>query len=398
MSNIIMTVTQQGGQYGNKRLSPTEHKNILKYRTILKSLQAYRNDPVVSTSISNLRNIVTALRGVTKDKIYTKYLLKTKRHGQTINATAYSRAEALSELRAQIRSHRQSHKYIREQTRSIYLGDESFHYQKVGGVHKYPGDYINAMRMKRSLEVYKSKKPLTSEEHLAVEIECFAPISRSTLGTMFFEKGLSKYLTLKDDGSLRPDPNCTSFEIVVCASKSEILRVLADVCQILSEAGARVNKSCGLHVHLDMRGKSREVIERIFSNLVSSSKMLYRMMPPSRLKGTNGYNQYCKPNRFKDFERNRKDRYQGINACSYNRHTTLEVRLHSGTVDFTKIANFILILDKIASHPEVIRRSATTVSGFVKQWGLSSGLGGYIESRIEKFKAAHESNDLNREE
>jgi hypothetical protein len=55
-------------------------------------------------------------------------------------------------------------------------------------------------------------------------------------------------------------------------------------------------------------------------------------------------------------------------------------------------------LDKIASHPEVIRRSATTVSGFVKQWGLSSGLGGYIESRIEKFKAAHESNDLNREE
>ena len=51
----------------------------------------------------------------------------------------------------------------------------------------------------------------------------------------------------------------------------------------------------------------------------------------------------------------------------------------------------ISILHNIVSMPTEIRRAATTVPGFVKQWGLSSELGGYIQERVNKFAADHVS-------
>ena len=64
------------------------------------------------------------------------------------------------------------------------------------------------------------------------------------------------------------------------------------------------------------------------------------------------HNGFCKRNsraiesqreheRFADFARN-PDRYQWFNVRSYVKHSTFEIRLHSGTINTTKVCNWIV--------------------------------------------------------
>jgi len=50
-------------------------------------------------------------------------------------------------------------------------------------------------------------------------------------------------------------------------------------------------------------------------------------------------NQYC------DFGISIRDRYKAVNVCAFNKHSTIEIRLHSGTTDYTKIISWIRLLE-----------------------------------------------------
>ena len=248
-----------------------------------------------------------------------------------------------------------------------------------------PGRYLTAYRQGMSRVVFTNKNPVTNEKHVTVEIEFACKVNNKELGASLFEAGVGPYVTLKTDGSVREfGSGYIGHELVVCMPVSKRYEILSTVLDVINSAGAKVNKTCGLHVHLDMREYDHR---KAFSNLVSAQKILYQMVPVSRRDNT-----YCKPtlNKSYDFYSRSSNRYLGINPQSYRKHGTIEIRLHSGTTDYTKITNFVDIVIGVGYNDAKIARGATSVSGFIKQHKLSKHLESYINSRIALFSVSNQ--------
>lgn len=167
-------------------------------------------------------------------------------------------------------------------------------------------------------------------------------------------------------------------ELRVIATQKQINAVIKKVSNVLiNNCDAKVNSSCGLHVHLDMRNRD---VEKSFHNLVMTQPLLYSMVPKSRRTGT-----YSQPTKLTPFKSATKDRYLGINPNSYREHKTIEVRLHSGTVCSTKINNWINLLVSIVDHDKTINK-IKTISGVSRRLKLSKNLTSYIYKRATKFQ------------
>lgn len=165
------------------------------------------------------------------------------------------------------------------------------------------------------------------------------------------------------------------------------------VLRALAGAGATVNKTCGLHVHVDAADLVGADIARIFVNYRNAEVLVNQMMPRSRVNNT-----YCKAiSGMYDFsafigrlqtapgrdsygsltapvlsEAHRFDRYHTVNLASFARHGTLEFRHHSGTVNATKVTNWIQFVlyfvqnAKTMNDPSVssvASRPSTTTAG-----------------------------------
>lgn len=191
-----------------------------------------------------------------------------------------------------------------------------------------------------------------------------------------------------DDRECECECTCSSekgLEIAIVAKSKHIAEIVTKVCQALAEHDAYVNKTCGLHVHLDMRG---EDVNRAFSSLVKSQNLLYGMVPMSRYNNT-----YCKPNKSRDMS-TYGSRYYGINPQSYSEHKTLEIRLHSGSINAEKINNWIKLLQKIAYSKRRIPIKVKKATDITNALNLADDLKTYISERINKFNNALIFNDL----
>jgi hypothetical protein len=243
-----------------------------------------------------------------------------------------------------------------------------------------PNSIIKIQQKLKVQGIFEPKKPTTTERHIGIEIEFACVAGKTELADALYNADVASYVQLKDDGSIRDFPsNHKPHELVVCVPISKRADVISRVCGVLEKLNANVNKTCGLHVHLDMRNDN---VSSAFNNLVSAQNILYQMIPQSRRTNT-----YCKKTLTKDYVKARRssDRYVGINPMSFSRHSTIEVRLHSGTTNYTKIINFVDILIAVAYNSARIVRAATTVRGFIRQHDIPSYLGAYIEQRITLF-------------
>lgn len=114
------------------------------------------------------------------------------------------------------------------------------------------------------------------------------------------------------------------------------------------------------------------------------------MCPPSRVK-----NGYCIPEKvYESFDESTGDeRYCGINKTAYDKHETIEVRIHSGSLNAEKINNWIKLLVKIANRPVADIASAQLLNDYKviqKKLRLYGKLNKYVSKRIEEFKPDHE--------
>lgn len=245
-----------------------------------------------------------------------------------------------------------------------------------------------------NMPVNQPKKPRGKDNYVGVEIEFFAPIESGPLWKRFAEQKLGKYLHLKDDGSIDvpekyqqsddydqdyeelPCSECShrcgmsktkccscggklkdprarkkiqvheSHELAILVKQSEMEDVVKRVCKVLQECEAKVNKSCGLHVHLDMRNREPS---KAYANLVLTQPLLFRLVHKSRKRSG-----YCDEiNTESKFEQMvNSGRYYTINASAYSKFKTIEVRMHQGTIDGDKIVNWIcLLLETIEADP-----------------------------------------------
>ena len=123
---------------------------------------------------------------------------------------------------------------------------------------------------------------------------------------------------------------------------------IARVCAVLQEHGS-INKTCGLHVHHEVRRATGGMLRSLCMLAMRSSQWLRHCMPPSRRR-----NEYClqlpatyatalkrEPERRALDQLFVTDRRSEVNFQSYSIRRTVEFRLHSGTLSARKIQSWV---------------------------------------------------------
>jgi hypothetical protein len=237
-----------------------------------------------------------------------------------------------------------------------------------------------------------------------VEIEAYN-IDKHTLASRLNREGINcdvetynhtqrSHWKIVTDASLSGN---NTFELVSPVLNGEQgIEELEKVCRILGECGAKVNKSCGTHIHFDAHGMGLQTWKNIFINYARLENVIDGFMPESR-KGDS--NTYCKGfKNISNFEQKIEqattlndiassvfygDRYLKINAQSYARHKTIEFRQHSGTVEFKKISNWIYFLNNLVNRSANGLIENATLDG-ISEFNTQETVN-YLKNRTRKF-------------
>jgi hypothetical protein len=187
-----------------------------------------------------------------------------------------------------------------------------------------------------------------------------------------------------------------SFELVSPILQGEQgLAEVETVCRVLNECNAKVNKSCGTHVHLNASNFNLQTWKNIYINYARLEKTIDNFMPLSRRN-----NRFCKSlKNITNFERKineatslqalasnvfHSDRYFKVNPISYARHNTCEFRQHAGTVEYIKISSWIRFLHNLVEFSKQGLVSNTTLEG-LKAFN-NDEIVNYFKIRTNKFQ------------
>lgn len=181
------------------------------------------------------------------------------------------------------------------------------------------------------------KTPTKAVPHVGLEIECFAPMQMNNLRKIIFMNDLHDYVEVGMDASIRPKRGHRPYELRVLIPESELDTVFTKLAKFFKVAKIQVNKSCGLHVHLDMRHRS---YKKCYKRLRQCQDVLFALVSKDRWK-----NKFCEY----VIDRNEEDRYLAINKTAYEDLRTLEVRLHQGTTNVDRIKHWTKFLIKVVN-------------------------------------------------
>lgn len=167
------------------------------------------------------------------------------------------------------------------------------------------------------------------------------------------------------DSSIRGE---NAFEIVSPPLEGENgIEQLRKVCWVLKNLRAKINKTCGLHIHLDASDFDLKHWKNIAFNYATMETVIDNFMPLSRRANNNSF---CKSILKPDLETRIKeattlehlaskltgrDRYFKLNFESFWRHRTIEFRQHSGSIEFEKISNWINFVAKLVHYSKTTR-------------------------------------------
>jgi len=122
------------------------------------------------------------------------------------------------------------------------------------------------------------------------------------------------------------------------------------VCEGLASINAGINQSCGLHVHHGARDLTVETAKNLVKMYKANESHIDSFMPRSRRDNNNQYVRTLEAvsvasiesaDDLRDVSYAMGTRYRKINLESFWRHGTVEFRHHSGTVEASKIINWV---------------------------------------------------------
>lgn len=267
-------------------------------------------------------------------------------------------------------------------------------YSVVGGVFSEKNSVLNIKKNYDAMaRIRQSKAPhqRIKSNYVGIELEFLACVNSATLNELLVAAKLEGYVHLGTDSSVQPDGSLESkgyhgLELRVLVKEEDCADVVVRVCKVLQDAKCVVNNTCGMHVHFDMRNRN---VETSFHNLVSNVDFLSSLVPHTRTKGPHG-ERYCRRNRDKNYQSAVQDmdgrvKYQIVNPLTFERLRTLEVRLHSGTLNPTKIVNWIKIITKILASNEKVPADVRNYKDFFEAYDVDSKLANYITARAKLF-------------
>lgn len=121
---------------------------------------------------------------------------------------------------------------------------------------------------------------------------------------------------------------CQGYELRVLCPETELKYTMTKLKKVFEQIEAWTNKSCGLHVHLDMRERNAK---ECFDRLKNKQTEMFMMVNKSRRR-----NGFCKKSQAFDSP----DRYRAINTAALKKLSTIEIRLHEGTINTTDIVKW----------------------------------------------------------
>lgn len=208
----------------------------------------------------------------------------------------------------------------------------------------------------------------TRESHtftFGVEIECL--MAKSDLLREAARTGLpyryesynhtdnKSYYKFVSDASIRGNNPIECVSPVLKGKKG--LENLKNCCATLNAAGAVVNSSTGLHVHIGAESLTEWAYCSVFVNYMHLETVIDTFMAKSRRESNS---RWCHSLRRKIKQSIDKridmsyalnnDRYNKVNPCSYSRHKTIEFRQHQGTTDYEKISNWVNFCIKLVAY------------------------------------------------
>lgn len=152
-------------------------------------------------------------------------------------------------------------------------------------------------------------------------------------------------------------------EVRVMLKKGKWKR-LYEVCDYIKSNGGELNKTCGLHIHLDVRDLSSFAANTRGKRIGSALPWLLELVPQSRRN-----NRYCRP------EFSADSKYYAVTTHKYRHTQSIEVRLHSATLNASKIIKWIELLlflkeryKHISTFEEFLQSDAPM---HLKEWAIN---------------------------
>jgi len=256
-------------------------------------------------------------------------------------------------------------------------------YQIVGHAFTAPLTVINLEeKVDRNIVIAQDKKPFkgVKANYVGTELEFICKLDRSQLTQAFIEANLHRYVRIKSDGSLHSNPDLGghTHEVNILCKEEDMTKIIPRVCSVMKAAGGYVNDTCGMHMHFDARNRDHLIM---YHNMVRLLPLLKSIVPSNR-----SGNNYCKSNTsVNPIENN--DRYQAINPQSYGKYRTVEVRLHSGTLNPDKILNWFAIIKHVVDRTDKLS-AVIDINNFTTIFNPDVRLVKYVAARQEKFKVA----------
>jgi hypothetical protein len=168
---------------------------------------------------------------------------------------------------------------------------------------------------------------------------------------------------ITDDGSIS---GVNSVELVSpILSGIAGLREVAKVVKLVADAGAKVNKSCGFHVHIDAQDLSAKTMFNVYRRYALHEDKIDAFMAPSRRASVNVFcrsattflgqleeadSDFATCSTIASIMEDERwvngigyigGRYNKVNLCAFLRHGTIEFRHHAGTMNVNKVINWI---------------------------------------------------------
>jgi hypothetical protein len=366
-------------------------------------------DDIFDVPLEGSKKMITATQMGIRET--NKYFI-ADRYGQKFRSpkgtTPDERAAALNKIKQAIRKERARMARLNSYADAFRIYD------------RQPNEFYNRYVQTRTKRIRESKAPINRTRHIAAEIEFICGLDKGAMGLLLAKSNVANYLCLKEDGSIQVNDgececafcsdgcqggancgyddeddtnNCEcvcanaspdkqyGHELVVCAPAEMFEGVLQTALAIVNgkEAKGKVNKTCGLHIHLDARFSD---YHSMYEALTLNQQLLYSMVPQTRKEGR--YSKMSKFTSWKEAEVN-TDRYQGINPHSWRKYQTIEVRLHSGTTNFNKISRFVRLLQALAySVPKKLESLDDLFN-----CGIDPLTSIYVINRLSLFKEDH---------
>lgn len=156
----------------------------------------------------------------------------------------------------------------------------------------------------------------------------------------------------RDHWKIVSDSTCGYEAVSPILSGEDGYEQVRKVMRALSEAGARVDRRCGMHVHRDVNDLTGEAIATLVETYAGSQTTIDRFLARSR---RSGQSEWCAPMTARDVERVAEGfrthrqadsgvtRYRSINVQSFPRYGTVEIRQHQGTLNGSKAVAWIML-------------------------------------------------------